>query len=50
MTNEETKILYDKLASAPADVADGFIELIQGRTADDIRTLTALAKELLRKS
>lgn len=45
MTNKEVKILYDTLAKVPEDVADGFIELVQGRTADEIRALTALAKE-----
>lgn len=48
MTNEEVRILYDTLAKVPEDVANGFIELIQGRTADEIKTLTALAKELER--
>lgn len=50
MTNKEVKILYDTLAKVPEDVADGFIELVQGRTADEIRALTALAKELSQKS
>lgn len=50
MTNKEVKILCAKLANEPEDVVNDFIELIKGRTVDEIRASIALAGELLQKS